>query len=102
MIFIAQLGISSNYVTISVAVIILVSSNHRLILFTWLTALNLIAYFVVPRLIEISDLASWETECLIACSFLGIMISFLISNRHAQESNYGEVISEGVTESGFF
>mmetsp|Transcript_5280 Transcript_5280/g.6450 ORF Transcript_5280/g.6450 Transcript_5280/m.6450 type:complete len:183 (-) Transcript_5280:153-701(-) len=101
MIFVTQLGISSNFVTISVSVLILVTSNHRLKLFAVLTTLNLVAYFIIPVLIQFSELAGHQTECLIACSALGIILSLLISNKHAQETNYGEVISETVTESGF-
>ena len=47
----AQLGVSANFVTISVAVLILVTSNHRLKLFGVLTSLNLLSYFVLPSLI---------------------------------------------------
>ena len=74
-IFVAQFGISSIFVTINVAVLILVTSNHRVKLFSMLASLYIFVYFTVATLVEVSNISDWETVCLLVCASLGILLS---------------------------
>lgn len=86
-IFIVQLGISSSFVTINVAVLVLVSVNHRLKVFTIMQAINVISICLQPSFASYLERAETPTYVLIAASFIGLVLGLMLSHRAALSAN---------------
>ena len=85
-IFIVQCGISSAYVTINVAVIILITVNHRAKIFAFLSTINAASIGFQPAYSSYFE-PGVPTYTLIAFSATGIFLTFFISSKKAQASN---------------
>ena len=88
-IFIVQLGLSSSFVTINVAVLILISPIHRLKIFAMLQTINVLSIVFQPSLFSsyLIGVESVPVYSLIASSSLGILLSLMISYRSALKAN---------------
>ena len=86
-IFLVQLGITSSFVTINVAVLILISVSHRLKLFGILQTLNVLAIAVKPGFSGYMAEKGIPTYSLIAASAAGLVLSLLLSHRSAKKAN---------------
>ena len=88
-IFIVQLGISSSFVTINVAVLILISPIHRLKIFAVLQTINVLAIVFQPSIFKeyLDDVSSLPVYSLIGSSAMGILLSLMISHRSAVKAN---------------
>ena len=90
-IFIVQLGISSNFVTINVAVLVLVSVQHRMKIFAMLQTINVLAICCQPRIStfieEMDQINVAPTYLLIGASSLGLVLGVLLSHRAALKAN---------------
>ena len=85
-IFIVQIGISSSFVTVNVAVLILISVNHRLRVFTILSLMNIGSLSMQPLLVSYighDDPAFY----LIGATTTAVILSCLISHRGALRAN---------------
>lgn len=80
-IFIVQLGISSSFVTINMAVLILIIHNHRVKMYAILQTINVLAIGFQPGISTYFE-QGVPTYCLIAASSTGILLSVLI--RHVK------------------
>ena len=90
-IFIVQLGISSSFVTINVAVLVLVSVQHRLKIFATLQTINVLAICCQPKIStiieEMDQVYVAPTYLLIGASSLGLVLSMLLGHRAALKAN---------------
>ena len=88
-IFIVQLGISSSFVTINVAVLILISPIHRLKIFAVLQTINVLAIVFQPSIFKeyLDEVSSLPVYSLIGASTMGILLSLMISHRSAVKAN---------------
>ena len=88
-IFIVQLGISSSFVTINVAVLILISPIHRLKIFAVLQTINVLAIVFQPSIFKeyLDEVSSLPVYSLIGLSTMGILLSLMISHRSAVKAN---------------
>ena len=90
-IFIVQLGVSSSFVTINVAVLVLVSVQHRMKIFAMMQTINVLAICCQPKIstvIEAMDhIYVAPTYMLIGASSLGLVLGLLLSHRAALRAN---------------
>lgn len=75
--FIEQMGISASFVTINVAVLVLISINHRVKVFTILATLNMVLIAFQPTIHNASG-SKLPVETLIILSVASWALSFLI------------------------
>ena len=75
--FIEQMGISASFVTINVAVLVLISINHRVKVFTILATLNMVLIVFQPTIHNASG-SKLPVETLIILSVASWALSFLI------------------------
>ena len=78
-IFIVQLGISSSFVTINMAVLILIIHDHRVKMYAILQTINVLAIGFQPGISSyLGDGKGVPTFCLIGASSAGIVLSLVI------------------------
>ena len=90
-IFIVQLGVSSSFVTINVAVLVLVSVQHRLKIFAMLQTINVLAICCQPKISTYIDALERvyvaPTYMLIGANSLSLVLGMLLSHRAALRAN---------------
>lgn len=86
-IFIVQLGISSSFVTINVAVLVLVAVSHRLKVLAMLQVINVLSICLQPSFASYLALHNAPTYALITASSLGLILGVMISHRAAEKAN---------------
>ena len=82
-VFICQLGFASSFVTINVAVLILVSMRHRLKVIVLLSTINIASFLGHLILVDSDKQFDVPVWVLTVSSSVGILLSILISYKNA-------------------
>ena len=85
-VFVVQLGISSSFVTINVAAIILISVNHRTKIFVMLSIINAISIAFQPAYVSYFE-KKVPVYMLIGVTFLSIILAIFISHKQAERAH---------------